>query len=62
MTDTYRISRIQCDTDGCPHRITVPNDIDESQAAAIARAAGWEAKLGAHRWSHRCVRHAEVKR
>lgn len=60
MTD--RISRIQCDTDRCTAAITVPNDIDESQAAAIARAAGWEAKLGMHRFSHHCPRHAEIKR
>lgn len=60
MTD--RISHIQCDTDRCTAAITVPNDIDEQQAATIARAAGWSAVMGVHRWSHHCVRHTEVKR
>lgn len=60
MTD--RISTIQCDTEGCSLRITVPNDIDESQAAAIARAAGWEARMGSHRWYHVCVKHRPVTR
>lgn len=55
-------SRIECETDGCTAAITVPNDIDEDQAVAVARGAGWDVKLGAFRWAHRCPRHAEVKR
>lgn len=59
--DRVTLSEIRCDTDGCTRTITVPNDIDESQAAAIARHAGWSAQLG-YRWSHRCQQHGEVKR
>lgn len=55
-------SRIECETDGCTAVISIPNDITEDQAVAVARGAGWEVKLGAQRWAHRCVRHAEVKR
>lgn len=55
-------STITCDTDGCQAAIVIPNDIDEAQAAATARAAGWTAQMGVHRWAHHCPRHSEVKR
>ena len=55
-------SRIECETDGCPNHVTVSHDIDEDQAAAIVRAAGWTARMGARRWYTHCPGHAEVKR
>ena len=64
--DCYRpvvtVSRIHCDCEGCPAAITIPNDIDEAQAMAVARAAGWSGSVGAMRDYHRCVKCSEAKR
>lgn len=59
LIDWQTTSRIECDTDGCGKSISVPNDIDEHQAAQIARTAGWSAQMGTARWYHRCPRHSE---
>lgn len=55
-------SRIECDSSGCYAVIVVPNDIDEAQAATVARGAGWHAQLGSRRFYFRCQLHAPVKR
>lgn len=57
-----RRSTIHCDSDACQATITVSHDITESQSAAIARAAGWTAQMGARRFVHHCERCSEVKR
>lgn len=62
LLPTVRRCEIRCDAEGCKTTITVSHDIDETQAAAIVRAAGWQAKQGAYRFSHHCGRHADVKR
>lgn len=62
QSSEIRTSRIQCDSEGCGAVILVPNDIDEAQSAAIARHAGWQAQLGAHRFYHHCARCMPVKR
>lgn len=56
------ISTVYCDRDGCTAHITAHADLTESEAAAMARSAGWSAKMGRFRFSHHCPRHAEVKR
>ena len=66
LLDCFRpvvtVSRIHCDCEGCTAAITIPNDIDESQAMAVARAAGWTSQLGTFRASHHCTKHSEIKR
>lgn len=55
-------STIRCDQEGCAAAITVSHDIDEAQSMAIARDAGWTARLGKARSYHWCQRHGQVKR
>ena len=62
LLDQRVTSSIRCDSDQCLSSIIVPNDIDEAQSMAIARAAGCTARLGAVRAYHCCVRCSEVKR
>lgn len=62
LLDQHVTSSIRCDADRCNAVITVPNDIDEAQSMAIARDAGWTARLGAMRAYHFCGAHSEVKR
>ncbi len=53
-------SEIRCDTDGCTTRpLAVSRDIDEPEAAIIARAAGWSTRSGSLRDYHWCPAHRQ---